>query len=455
MRLRLLFLSILTLLSFAPVKAYAEYADGCSHIKYNPTVFAVQVTPDGNVIGNRTLDVQVNYSDPDSGFPLYACDKICFVGVYTSGIRTRSGLVYRLSDRKLGLCNFGPDNISPPLSYEIIGEQEAKNFCTNRTDFQATITKAVRVRLVKCEDYTPCTTATPCPEDSWTDLRDAPPQMININIECLPPPEPPAGSCVNPCGYGEVCHKDTCEDLCKLIICPPMEACFKGNCYPKDCSYCPFSDWCYEDGSCPDWCEANSVTCPLGTVCQYNEALGKGYCVNDPKCEWVTCPPRKICDKGCCVDDPYCLAVVCAGPGMECIRGLCKPDPRCEGVECPEGSACDGGHCANSCKWTICLEDKECFNGVCLDPACVGVVCEPGYVCIMGLCQSSCEKVICPSGQGCIKGKCIDLCIDVDCPPGHVCHNGICVSQDIRSCKGVICPPGEICIMGVCKKKPF
>ncbi len=206
--------------------------------------------------------------------------------------------------------------------------------------------------------------------------------------DATPTPEATATATPTPTG-GPVCGDDR--------DCPTGQACTDGTCTEVSC----------EDDS----------TCPTGSTCQ-DGTCGPLECSDDSDC-----PPGSTCPE---------LTESATTSGTDGTPGECTPIECSEDSECPERSTCDdNGECRpqfcdsnDDCEGddvclgdgicsTMCDDDSQCDNGVCVDGMCTE--CEDDSQCSDGVCESS---------------MCVECRVDGDCDGGETCVSNTCQGSD-------------------------
>jgi hypothetical protein len=161
-----------------------------------------------------------------------------------------------------------------------------------------------------------------------------------------------------PCPGREVCDRGTCVPPCGggdvFFPCASHEVCENDLCVDPDCI---------------------GVTCESGLRCQ------GGTCVEP--CSGVTCPHGYVCRLGRCVDP--CDTLTCEST-QHCIHGVCAEACDCAG--CADGETCQA-------------------NGVCINTNCIDHTCaDHEYCSTNGSCVDRCLDAVCPGGQQCVNGQC-------------------------------------------------
>ncbi len=134
--------------------------------------------------------------------------------------------------------------------------------------------------------------------------------------------------------------------------------------------------------------------------------------------------------EGTCAENPppQCLGSADCPAGENCIDGLC-------GVSCESDAQCTVARtaCRNGiCQEVDCVNDDECFNGVCIENFCADCRgdgdCSGGQRCSANECVDCLNDADCGDGY-CSVGSCVDCRDDNDCADDLVCAEGFCYEQ--------------------------
>ncbi|HOX42295.1 MAG TPA: proprotein convertase P-domain-containing protein [Myxococcota bacterium] len=293
------------------------------------------------------------------------------------------------------------------------------------------------------------------------------------------------GGAPNPCGDGNVCTVDTCDegtDACQHdgpganglgcddnAYCTVSDACQDGVCAGGAPRVCSDGNSCTQD-SCDevqDTCTTdaapmNGAPCDDGAFCSTGETCSAGACTGGtPR----TCSDGNPCTQDACDE----LADACSNNpapanGLACDDGqFCTLNETCLGGACQGGApnlCADGNTCSvDTCDegTNQCLHDGPAANGLACDDA---AYCTQGEACLNGACVGGTPRV-CTDGNPCTQDSCDevqDTCAAVAapmngapcedgafCSTGETCSAGACVGGTLRSCSD-----GNACTLDSC-----
>jgi hypothetical protein len=260
------FLFLFVLLILPPSLAAQE-----TYVSFRPTDFYLRVDANGNVAGDRTMNVSVSHSDHPS-FPFYRCGKVREVQLKFDG--------QRVDSKPLtggGLCSFNPSDA--PLQASVISEDEARSYCASRRGSMGDIKKNLEVDLFTGGHWVTAFTST-----------------FTIHLDCL---APSGAGCGCPTGFTCVGAK-ACSSYIGgrslKVICPEGQDCFEGQCRPRDVPNC--DPGCKSGYTCQE--DKCVETACIGIVCDPGFACSAGKCV-DKACVGIVCPEGTVCSLGKCV----------------------------------------------------------------------------------------------------------------------------------------------------------
>lgn len=267
--------------------------------------------------------------------------------------------------------------------------------------------------LIECSP-TPKTPQTIPPAECYVN-DDCPNDRICKNEHCVNP-------CTyeKPCGRGAFCHAQDHRAICK---CPSG---YNGN---------PLIA-CIPPSESTIGCKSNS-DCTLSESCVNELCVNPCNCGVDAECHVANHHP--VC---------HCKPGYSGNPQFGCVKLGCQSDD-----ECSNDKQCFNGECVNPCALgDPCAVNAECYGhnhrSACRCPP--GLEGNPFERCARVECHSDFD---CPSDRACIDNHCINPCAINFNPP--CAQNAICyVRNHIASCK---CPDDlpEGNPLSYCEKRPI
>lgn len=266
--------------------------------------------------------------------------------------------------------------------------------------------------MIECSP-TPKIPATVVPVECYVN-EDCPNDRICKNEHCVNP-------CTydRPCGRGAFCHAQDHRAICK---CPNG---YNGN---------PLIE-CIPPSEATIGCKSNS-DCTLSESCVNEICVNPCNCGVDAECHVANHHP--VC---------HCKIGYSGNPQFGCFKLGCQSDD-----ECSNDKQCFNGECVNPCALgDPCAVNAECYGhnhrAACRCPA--GLEGNPFERCARVECHSDFD---CPSDRACIDNHCVNPCAPNFNPP--CAQNAICfVRNHIASCR---CPDHlpEGNPLSYCEKRP-
>ncbi|HYV85383.1 MAG TPA: thrombospondin type 3 repeat-containing protein [Patescibacteria group bacterium] len=323
-----------------------------------------------------------------------------------------------------------------------------------------------------CDDNNPCT--------SDVCQLGSPPGSNTPVYQCFH--SPAIGSCDdgNPCTTGEACNAGACTGG---IVQVPGSTCDDGNA-------CTLNDACDASGACAGTSLEAGSACDDGNPCTRDDAClvegqavvcrgsaldcsdadactvdacdsSTGQCAHSPlscddgnACTTDTCDPALGCQRafvtGPCQDGSGCTK------NDTCSGGNCLPGP----VNCSDGISCTvdqcvvGLFCRHTADDTLCPQDTECTNWICIPETGGCTAINPGpircdvnnqcfvSICVRGGCQQ--QLFLCNDNNPCTN----DVCLSPSLGCGHTNSDGAACSDNNS------CTANDACSSGACVGGP-
>lgn len=280
--------------------------------------------------------------------------------------------------------------------------------------------------LVPCVYNADCPSSQLCNRLTHTCTNVCDEESCGVNAVCIAENHKsicqcPPGTNPNPiadieCVTVNVCKPNPCHSS---AICKPTSGGHTCDCPPGTIGE-PYISGCKREGACPK----GNVDCPPNSVCK------NGKCVNP--CENIECGPNSVCTLR--KDGLICACLAKFIPAQDgCVRSstICTNDKECGDEVCVN----------NQCR-AVCRNDKDCSSGekclqnVCATPCRDHSQCSKDSACVNSTCVIGCRSnKNCPSEHACINNKCQNPCEKIDtCGPNAICsckdHKTVCICPE-------------------------